>query len=194
MIPTKMRIRPTAKVPLPSQSILAGVRIPRSSSFTYAKAVPRTPKGTEIKKTRCHSTGASSPPRTSPMNEPAMAATLLMPRPQTALVSREGVGDDGRGVGEEHGPADPLAHPHDDQPDRPFGPTEPGDGQKDREDGEHGKAEVEDLHPAEHVADPAQGDDEHGQHHHEAHQHPQHVAGVAGRERVEVDPPEDVGQ
>ena len=44
-----------------------------------------TPKGTEIKKTRCHSTGASSPPRISPMKEPATAATLLMPSPRPRL-------------------------------------------------------------------------------------------------------------
>ena len=33
-MPTRIRIRPTAKVMLPNQSILAGVRTPRSSSFT----------------------------------------------------------------------------------------------------------------------------------------------------------------
>ena len=81
MIPTRMGIRPTPKVMLPSQSILAGVRTPRSSSLTYANAVPSTPTGTEMRKTRCHCTGASNPPRTSPMKEPEMAATLLMPRP-----------------------------------------------------------------------------------------------------------------
>ena len=32
-MPTRTRISPTAKVMLPSQSILAGVRVPRSSSF-----------------------------------------------------------------------------------------------------------------------------------------------------------------
>ena len=43
--------------------------------------VPITPKGTEMRKTRCHWTGASRPPSTRPTNEPATAATLLMPRP-----------------------------------------------------------------------------------------------------------------
>ena len=37
--------------------------------------------------------------------------------PEPTLVGREGVGDDGRGVGEEHGSAHPLADPHGDEPD-----------------------------------------------------------------------------
>ena len=123
-----------------------------------------------------------------------MAATLLMPRPSPRWSSREGVGDDGRGVGEEHGAAHALADPHGDEPDRTLGPGEPGHRQEDGEDREDGEAEVEDLDPAEHVAHAAQADDQHGQHDHEAHQHPQHVAGVAGRERVEVDAAEDVRQ
>ena len=43
--------------------------------------VPKIPKGTETRKTRRHATGASTPPSTRPMKEPAMKATLLMPRP-----------------------------------------------------------------------------------------------------------------
>ena len=45
-----------------------------------------------------------------------MAATLLMPEPEPALVGREGVGDDGRGVGEEHGSSHSLPDPHGDEP------------------------------------------------------------------------------
>ncbi len=80
-MPTRIRMSPTANVMFPYQSILAGVRMPRSWSLTYAHTVPKRPKGTDSRKTRCHWTGARSPPRMRPMNEPAMAATLLMPNP-----------------------------------------------------------------------------------------------------------------
>ncbi len=75
-MPIRMRMSPAAKVRLPSQSIFAGVRTPRSSSFMYAKTVPKRPKGTETKNTRRHSTGARRPPSTRPMKPPAIAATL----------------------------------------------------------------------------------------------------------------------
>ena len=73
---------PAANVAFPHQSMRAGVRTLRSSSLRYAQTVPKIPKGTDTRKTMCHWTGASSPPSTSPMNAPAMAATLLMPRPR----------------------------------------------------------------------------------------------------------------
>ena len=116
---------------------------------------------------------------------------VVDPEAEPALVGREGVGDDGRGVGEEHGPAHPLADAHADEPDGRPRSVQPGDGQEDREDGEDGEAEVVHLHPAEHVAHPAQGHQEDGQDDHEAHEHPQHVAGVGRGEGVELDAPED---
>ena len=128
------------------------------------------------------------------MKAPPMAATLLMPEGEAALVGREGVGEDGRGVGEEHGPAHPLAHPHADSQTAAPGAVHPGDRQQDGEEGEDGEAEVVHLHPAEDVADPAQGDDQDGQDHHEAHEHPQHVAGVGRGQRVQIDAAEDGGQ
>jgi hypothetical protein len=42
--------------------------------------VPNRPNGTETKNTSRQDTGASTPPSTSPMNDPAMAATMLIPR------------------------------------------------------------------------------------------------------------------
>ena len=42
--------------------------------------VPSTPNGTEIRKTSRQSTGPSRPPSTSPMNDPAIAATWFRPR------------------------------------------------------------------------------------------------------------------
>ena len=42
--------------------------------------VPKMPNGTEIRKISRQLIGASTPPSTSPMNDPAMPAMLLMPR------------------------------------------------------------------------------------------------------------------
>ena len=72
-------MRPTAKVMLPHQSSRAFWRTPVSCSLRYAQTVPNSPNGTETRNTRCQLTGASRPPTTSPMNEPEMAATALMP-------------------------------------------------------------------------------------------------------------------
>ena len=79
MIETSTSISPTANVALPHQSILAGRRSPRSCSFQYAQTVPKTPNGTDTRNTSRQLTGASRPPSTRPMNEPAMAATALTP-------------------------------------------------------------------------------------------------------------------
>jgi hypothetical protein len=78
-MPTITAISPTAKVRFPSQSILAGRRSLRSWSLKYAHPVPKSPNGTDTRNTSRQFTGASSPPMISPMNEPAIAATPLMP-------------------------------------------------------------------------------------------------------------------
>ena len=41
--------------------------------------MPKTPNGTETRNTSRHSIGASTPPSSSPRNEPDTAATPLMP-------------------------------------------------------------------------------------------------------------------
>jgi len=41
--------------------------------------VPSTPTGTDTRNTQCQSIGASTPPTSRPRNEPAIAATPLMP-------------------------------------------------------------------------------------------------------------------
>ena len=68
------------------------------------------------------------------------------------------------------------------------------DRQEDGGDGEDGEARVVDLHPAEHVAQPAQGDDEDRLHEAVAHDHPEQEGDVAGSQRVEMDAAEDGGQ
>ena len=79
MIPTITPMRPRAKVTLPHQSIFAGRRSPSSRSDLYDQMVATTPTGTETRNTARQLTGASKPPSTSPMNEPAIAAMLLTP-------------------------------------------------------------------------------------------------------------------
>ncbi len=41
--------------------------------------MPKTPNGTDTRNTRCQLTGPRRPPITSPRNEPAIAATPLIP-------------------------------------------------------------------------------------------------------------------
>ena len=79
VMPIITRIRPIAKVTLPSQSIGTRRRTPRSWSFRYAQTVPKRPKGTETRKTSRQLIGASRPPRIRPMKTPAIPAMLLMP-------------------------------------------------------------------------------------------------------------------
>src|SRR6185437_9799089 len=79
VIAASTAVSPTANVRLPHQSMLTTRRTTTSCSDRYAHTVPRIPGGTLTRNTdrQCHSD--SSPPATSPMNEPASAATWLMP-------------------------------------------------------------------------------------------------------------------
>ena len=156
--------------------------------------VANSPIGTETKKISRHWMGPRMPPSTSPMKEPLMPATWLMPERHPALVLGEGVGEDGRRVGDEEGGAHALEDPHDDQPQGGGGAGHPGDGQEQREEGVDGEAEVVHLHPAVHVAQAAQADHEDAADDEEAQDHPEQVEGVAGEQRVDADAPEDVRQ
>ena len=78
-MPTRIAISPAANKTLPHQSIRACLRTPMSLSMKYAQMVPNSPIGAETRKTRCQLTGPSTPPSSSPRNEPAMAAIELMP-------------------------------------------------------------------------------------------------------------------
>ena len=77
--------------------------------------MPKSPTGTEIRNTSRQSIGASRPPSTSPTNIPLTPTMLLMPERHPTLIGREGVGDDGGGVGEQAGAAEALHDPKDDQ-------------------------------------------------------------------------------
>ena len=79
MIAASSEARPAAKVMLPHQSIRPLRLTLVSCSDLYAQTVPSTPIGTLTQKIERQSQEASTPPRTRPMNEPARAATMLMP-------------------------------------------------------------------------------------------------------------------
>ena len=106
-------------------------------------------------------------------------------------VGRERVGQDRSRVRHQHGPADGLEDPPADQPQGAVTALEGIEREQDGRHGEHREARVVDLDPAEHVAEPAQGDHQHGLDQPVAHDHPQQVADVARRQRVQVDAAED---
>ena len=72
-------VSPTANVMLPHQSIRTRCLRAVSLSEAYDQIVPAMPIGTLTRKTARQSHSDSSPPATSPMNEPASAATWLIP-------------------------------------------------------------------------------------------------------------------
>ena len=83
------------------------------------------------------------------------------------------------------------------QPMSHIAPCPPANGSKDKHDGrerEDREAGVVDTHPAEHVAETAQRDHQHGLHQAVSHDHPEQIGDVAGIQRVQVDAPEDGGQ
>ncbi len=116
------------------------------------------------------------------------------PERQPALVLGERVGQDRARVREQHCAADPLADPHDDQPDRAVAAVQPGDREQDREGGEDGEAEVEHPHTAEHVSKATEAHEQNGHRDEEAEDQPQQIAAVARRERIDSDSAKDVRQ
>ncbi len=80
MIAASNATRPTANVRLPGQSTFAcRCRVPTSCRLRYAQTVPSTPNGTLTQNTSRQSTSDSTPPTTSPANDPPIPATMLMP-------------------------------------------------------------------------------------------------------------------
>ncbi len=111
-----------------------------------------------------------------------------------ALVRRKRVGQDRRRRRHQHRAADALHDPPADQPQRATAEVERIEGQRDGSDGEDDEAEVVDAHPAEHVAESAERDDENRRDDQVAHQHPQQVTHVARRQWIEADAAEDGGK
>src|SRR6201981_2574914 len=141
-MPTRIAISPAANRMLPHQSIRARLRIPMSWSMKYAHTVPNSPTGAETRNTRCQLTGARSPPSSSPMNEPAMAAIELMPSAVPRWVAGNASVRMAGGLENRNRPADPLHDPPQDQPQRRRRAVLPGDGQEERADREDREAHV----------------------------------------------------
>ena len=107
------------------------------------------------------------------------------------LVSREGVGDNRGGVGDEHRAAHALHDPE--QDDRQGRGTALGEDERQPE-GAHGEdreAQVEQAHPPVVVPETAERDHKHRGDDQEAQQDPQQVTDVRGLQRVEPDATED---
>ncbi len=138
--------------------------------------------------------GCQQPTQDQADERPAEGGGLVHPQRHAALVLGEGVGQDGRRLGHQHGGAHALEDPHDDEVEGGGRPGHPGDAQEQREEGEDGEAEVVHAHPAVDVAQPAQRHHEHARRDQEAQDHPEQVEGVARLERVDADAAEDVGQ
>ena len=153
--------------------------------------MPNSPNGTETRNTRRHSMGASTPPSSRPRNDAADRGDAVDAHRLAALAGREGVGQDRAGVGEQERAADALQDPHDDDPQNARHPGQERHRQQDREQGEHGEAEVVHLDPAVDVAHPAQADHQHRGDQDEPEEDPQEVRGVGGLQRVQLDAPEE---
>ena len=112
---------------------------------------------------------------------------------EAALFGRKHVDQDCRRRRGQHGAADPLHHPH--AHEEPAGPVAGRhETQNDRRQGENEEAEIVDLGPAEHVAEPAESHHQDGGDHHVAHKGPQQDVGVAGVKRPEPDAAKDCRQ
>ncbi len=82
--------------------------------------MPKTPTGTETRKISRHETGARTPLSTRPMVEPATTEDVVDAERHAALALRKGIGEDRRGVGDQHRTTlKTLTDPHRDQPLRP---------------------------------------------------------------------------
>ena len=109
----------------------------------------------------------------------AEAGHLVDAEGHAPLVLGEGVGHDGRGVGDEQRRAHPLEDAHDDEPQRGRRAAHPGDREQQREERVDGEAEVVHPHPTVHVAEAPEAHHEHARDDHEAQDHPQQVEAVA---------------
>jgi hypothetical protein len=110
--------RPTAKVRLPPSRCARGA-VPSSSSLQNAQTMPTMPTGTLTKKTSRQSIGGQDAAHDQADELTGQERDAVDAEGQAALVGREGVGEDGRRVGQQERAADPLDDAHGDDPDRP---------------------------------------------------------------------------
>ena len=88
----------------------------------YDHTVPNSPTGTETRNTSRHDTGASTPPSTRPMNEPAMPATAFTPSARPRWLWGNASVRIAEELANRKRAADALADPHHDQPQRAGAP------------------------------------------------------------------------
>ena len=128
------------------------------------------------------------------MNEPAMAAMAFMPRAVPRWLAGNASVRIAVELANRNAPPIPCTTRQMISQSAPAVPCIQVTRREDRGDAEHREAHVVHAHAAEHVAQPPERDHQHRGDHEETHEHPQQVARVAGAQRVEPDPAEDVGQ
>ena len=117
-MPVRMPTRPTANRTLPVQSIRLFRAHAVVAQLEQDHTVPKAPIGAETTNTRCHSIGARTAAEDQADERAADRGDAVDAQGQAALVLRERVGEDRRGVGEEERAADALPEPHEDDPQR----------------------------------------------------------------------------
>ncbi len=122
----------------------------------------------------------------------ADADDVVDPERHAALVPRECVGEDRRRVGQQEGAANPLEEAQDHEVGGAGGTGHPVDREQQRRHRVDHESEVVDAHPAEHVAESPEADDQHARDDQIAEHHPQQVEAVARCQRVQLDAAEDV--
>ena len=113
------------------------------------------------------------------------------PHGHAPLVRREGVGQNGCGIGHQEGATSALDHPSRDQLD---GSRSPGAGKKRQEYGgkrEDEKAQVVHADPAEDIAQTPDGDHQNSRNQHVAHEGPKQEVGVGGLQGIDMDAAKD---
>ena len=191
VMPIRIALSPTAKVTFPHQSMRPRCRSPLSRSLQVGPYRAEDADGHVDPEHGAPVRAASTPPATSPMNMPARPATWLMP----SAKPRWSEGNASVRIAAEL--AISMDPPNAWSTRQPISQSARGRRRTGRttarieSEGEHDEAGVVDPDSAEHVAQAADGDDEHGLDEPVPHDHPQQVADVARRQRVQVDAAED---
>src|ERR1700758_1251111 len=193
-MPTRMAISPAANSRLPHQSICACLRTPMSCSMKYAHTVPNTPIGAETRKIRCQFTGARTPPRMRPMNEPAIAAIEFTLRAVPRWLAGNASVTMAAAFANKNAPPIPCTTRQMISHNAPSLPCIQVTVRKMDAMLKTAKTRVYIRTRADHVATPAERHHQYRGHHEEPHEHPQQVAGVTGAQRVQPDAAEDARQ
>ena len=158
----------------------AGRRWPSLTQFEVAQDRAEQADGHRHQEDEPPVDGGQDPAQDQPDEGSAEGGGLVDPQGHAPLVVGEGIGEDGRRVGHEHGRSHALEDPHGDQPDPGRVTGHPGDAEQQREEREHGETEVVGPDPPVDVAQPTEAHHQDAGDHQKAEDHPQQVEGVAG--------------